>query len=131
MLPSLQILLVDDNPINQKVAARLLEKAGHSVTLAGNGREAISFLNRQPFDIILMDVQMPEMDGLEATSAIRKLELGTDRHLPIIALTANTTQADRNRCLEAGMDAYVPKPVQAPVLFQAIADALGSTRQAV
>jgi CheY-like chemotaxis protein len=125
MLPPLDILLVEDNPINQKVAARLLEKAGHSVTVAGNGREALDQVSSNPYDLILMDVQMPEMDGLQATVAIREQEAGTDRHIPIVALTAHAMVGDRERCLGAGMDGYVTKPVQPPVLFQAIADALG------
>lgn len=124
MLPPLQILLVEDNPINQRVAARLLEKAGHRVTIAGNGREALSYVDTRAFDLVLMDVSMPEMDGLEATHAIRELERGTEKHLPIVALTAHALNGDRERCLEAGMDGYVTKPVQPPVLFQAMAEVL-------
>jgi CheY-like chemotaxis protein len=129
MLPPLEILLVEDNPINQKVASRLLEKAGHTVTIAGNGREALHCVSSRIFDLVLMDVQMPEMDGLEATAQIRRQERGTDRHLPIVALTAHALNGDRERCLEAGMDGYVPKPVQGQVLFQVMAEALGSERQ--
>jgi two-component system, sensor histidine kinase and response regulator len=128
MLPPLQILLVEDNPINQKVALRLLEKAGHSVTVAWNGREAVTTATEREFDLVLMDVQMPEMDGLEATATIRQQEHGTERHLPIVALTAHALVGDREKCLQAGMDGYVTKPVQAPVLFQAMADALGLAR---
>ncbi len=125
MLPPLQILLVEDNPINQKLATRLLEKAGHTVTLAGNGREALAFLGSATFDVVLMDVQMPEMDGLEATQEIRRQEAGSLRRLPIVALTAHALVGDRERCLEAGMDAYVSKPVQSQYLFQTLAEVLG------
>jgi CheY-like chemotaxis protein len=128
MPSSLQILLVEDNPVNQKVATRLLEKAGHAVTIAENGREALTWLDNQPFDLVLMDVQMPKMDGLEATATIRQSEQGTDRHVPIVALTANAMVGDREKCLEAGMDAYVTKPVHAPVLFQAMAEVLEQNR---
>src|SRR4051794_24434907 len=114
MLPPrpLQILLVEDNPVNQKVAARLLEKHGHTVVVAWDGKEALRTLAVRDFDLVLMDVQMPEMDGLEATAAIRAGEQGTDRHLPIVALTAHAMKGDREKCLQAGMDGYVPKPVQ-------------------
>src|SRR5262245_38199108 len=132
MLPPLQILLVEDNPINQKVAARLLEKAGHAVTVAENGRVALDFVGSRPFDLVLMDVSMPEMDGLEATVAIRQREreAGTDRRVPIVALTAHAMVGDRERCLGAGMDGYVTKPVIQAALFQAIADALSARRGA-
>ena len=123
-VPSLKILLVEDNPINQKVASRVLEKAGHSVTIVGNGLEAITQVSDSKFDLVLMDVMMPEMDGITATVAIRESELGTDRHLPIVALTANAMQGDREKCLEAGMDGYVSKPIQPPVLFQEIAQTM-------
>jgi two-component system, sensor histidine kinase and response regulator len=124
MLPPLQILLVEDNPINQKVATSILQKAGHFVTLAGNGKEALQQINGHDFDLVLMDIQMPEMDGLEATVAIRVLEQQTGEHIPIVALTAHAMKGDRERCLEAGMDGYVTKPVQAAILFQAMAEAL-------
>ena len=123
-LPPLKILLVEDNPINQKVASRVLEKAGHKVTIAGNGVEAITQVSDSLFDLVLMDVMMPEMDGLTATVAIRESEQGTDRHLPIVALTANAMQGDREKCLEAGMDGYVSKPIQLPILFQEIAQTM-------
>lgn len=128
LLPPLQILLVEDNPMNQKVALRVLEKAGHSVTLAVNGVEALSRVDDATFDLVLMDVQMPEMDGLSATMAIRQRELGTNRHLPIVALTANALTGDREKCLEAGMDEYVTKPVEPPILFQAIAQTMHRLR---
>jgi two-component system sensor histidine kinase/response regulator len=130
MLPTLQILLVEDNLINQKLAARLLEKAGHVVTIAANGKEAVDQVAARPFDLVLMDVQMPEMDGYEATQAIRLSEQGERRHLPIVALTAHAMVGDREKCLEAGMDGYVTKPVQPPVLFAAMAEALGMQKSA-
>ncbi len=130
MLPPMQVLLVEDNPINQKVAQKLLERAGHTVTIAGNGKEALHVLSDSVFDLVLMDVAMPEMDGLEATQAIRQKELGQPNRLPIVAFTAHAMVGDRERCLAAGMDAYVTKPVQPPLLFQAMADALAVTRRA-
>jgi CheY-like chemotaxis protein len=124
MLPPLDILLVEDNPINQKVARCLLERAGHTVTVAANGVEALDCLGGRAFDLVLMDVQMPEMDGLEATLAIRQREQDTGRRLPIVALTAHAMKGDRERCLEAGMDGYVTKPVAGRLLFQAMAEVL-------
>ncbi len=117
---SLRILLCEDNVVNQRLAARILEKAGFTVTVAGNGREGLRALDRQEFDVVLMDVQMPEMDGLEAAAAIRKKERGTHSHIPIIALTAHAMKGDEERCLAAGMDGYVSKPVRAADLVQAI-----------
>jgi PAS domain S-box-containing protein len=107
----LRVLLAEDNVINQKVSSRLLEREGHHVTVAANGREAISALERDRFDVVLMDVQMPEMDGFEATAAIRKQEQTTGRHQPIFAMTAHAMQGDRERCLAAGMDNYISKPI--------------------
>jgi CheY-like chemotaxis protein len=120
----LRVLLVEDNLINQKVASRLLEMHGHAVVIAGNGREALDVLDEADFDLVLMDVQMPEMDGLTATAAIRKREQQSGRHLPIVALTANAMSGDRERCLEAGMDGYVAKPVEPHVLLREMAEAL-------
>ncbi len=125
MIPPLRILLVEDNPINQKVAQRLLEKAGHHVTVANNGREALDYIGREKFALVLMDVQMPEMDGLETTVAIRENERTSGEHVPIVALTAHAMHGDRERCLEAGMDGYVTKPVVQQILFQTMADVLG------
>jgi PAS domain S-box-containing protein len=109
---SLKILLAEDNLVNQRLAVRLLEKRGHRVIVAGNGREALHALDQQSFDLIFMDVQMPEMDGLEATAAIREKEKGTRFRQPIIALTAHAMKGDREKCLAAGMDAYLSKPIR-------------------
>jgi CheY-like chemotaxis protein len=119
----LRILLVEDNKVNQVVAARLLEKGGHSVVVAGNGKEALAALAEAGsggFDMILMDVQMPQMDGFEATGIIRAGETSSGAHLPIIAMTAHAMKGDEERCLAAGMDAYVSKPIQVEQLFSAI-----------
>ncbi len=121
---SLRILLAEDNPINQAVATRLLKKLGHSLVIANNGREALARLARQPFDLVLMDVQMPEMDGLTATRQVRNRESSTGAHIPIIAMTAQAMKGDRERCLEAGMDGYVSKPIHAQDLEDAIASVL-------
>jgi CheY-like chemotaxis protein len=99
------------------VAARLLEKRGHQVTVAANGREAVAAVEREAFDLVLMDVQMPEMDGFAATAKIRKAEIGTGRHLPIFALTARAMKGDAERCLLAGMDGYLPKPINSADLY--------------
>ncbi len=113
------ILIVEDNPINQKLARRLLEKQGYSVEVADNGREAIQKWTAGVFDLILMDCQMPEMDGYEATREIRAKEAGT-KHIPIIAVTANTMLGDKEKCLATGMDAFVPKPIKTEVLAETI-----------
>ena len=108
----LRILLVEDNPVNQLLAVRLLEKRGHSVTVAGNGKEALATLEKSTFDLVFMDVQMPQMDGFEATVAIREKEGASGDHLPIIAMTAHAMAGDRERCLKAGMDDYISKPIR-------------------
>ena len=107
----LRLLLAEDNLVNQRLAATLLERRGHHVTIACNGREALAALARHRFDVVLMDVQMPEMGGFEATAAIRKAEEATGAHLPIIAMTAHAMKGDRERCLAAGMDEYLTKPL--------------------
>jgi signal transduction histidine kinase/CheY-like chemotaxis protein len=109
---SLKILVVEDNPVNQKVAARMLEHRGHKITVAGNGREALAALQAEAFDLVLMDIQMPGMDGFEATAAIRETERDTGKHQPIIAMTAHAMKGDEQRCLDAGMDGYLAKPIR-------------------
>ena len=107
----LNLLLVEDGRVNQLVAIKLLEDRGHHVTLANNGREALTILSSHAFDVILMDIQMPEMNGIEATAAIRQGELGSGKHVPIIAMTANAMKGDREQFLDAGMDDYISKPI--------------------
>jgi len=116
----LRLLLAEDNLINQKLMRRLLEKAGHEVTLVRNGRAALEALDQTAFDLVLMDVQMPEMDGFEATAAIREREEESGGHIPLIAITAHAMRGDRERCLQAGFDGYVSKPVQFKELFDTI-----------
>jgi two-component system, sensor histidine kinase and response regulator len=116
----LRVLLVEDNPVNQMLVLCLLEKRGHQVVPARNGKDALAALESQQFDLVLMDVQMPEMDGFDATKLIRSGELKSGRHIPIIAMTAHTMKGDQERCLEAGMDAYVTKPVQSKGLLEVI-----------
>jgi signal transduction histidine kinase/CheY-like chemotaxis protein/HPt (histidine-containing phosphotransfer) domain-containing protein len=122
-LRRLKVLLAEDNAVNQMLAVRLLEKAGHAVAVVGDGRAAVEAAAREPFDVVLMDVQMPGMDGLEATGEIRRQG---GRRVPIVAMTANALKGDRERCLEAGMDGYVSKPVRPDELFQALAEVLGA-----
>jgi two-component system sensor histidine kinase/response regulator len=118
---NLKILLAEDGLINQRVAINLLQMLGHTVVVASNGREAVAAWQRETFDAVLMDVHMPEMDGYDATAAIRRQEQMSGRHTPIIALTANAMQGDRDRCLEAGMDGYLAKPITRQQLCQALA----------
>jgi CheY-like chemotaxis protein/HPt (histidine-containing phosphotransfer) domain-containing protein len=122
----LRVLVAEDNAVNQQVAAGMLERAGHEVTVAENGREVLALLEGSRFDLVLMDVQMPEMDGLETTAAIRSRERRTGGHLPIVAVTAHAMKADVERCLAAGMDAHVAKPLQPRELAAAIATVLGA-----
>jgi two-component system sensor histidine kinase/response regulator len=120
----LKVLLAEDNLVNQRLAVRLLEKRGHRVAVAGNGREALEPLEKESFDLVFMDVQMPEMDGLEATAAIREKEARMGLHQPIIALTAHAMKGDREKCLEAGMDGYLTKPIRPQELDQVLEDHL-------
>ena len=115
------VLVADDSPTNRHLATALLRKHGHTTVAAADGYEAVAAWEKEAFDVILMDVSMPECDGLEATQAIRELESGSETHIPIIALTAHAMDGDREKCLEAGMDAYVSKPFQADELFATIA----------
>ena len=120
----LRILLAEDNRVNQLLAVRMLEKQGHTVVAVGNGREALDAIAKDGFDLALIDLQMPDMDGLEATRRIREKEQETGRsRLPLIALTAHAMTGDRERCLAAGMDGYVPKPINPQQLFAAIREA--------
>jgi two-component system sensor histidine kinase/response regulator len=121
------ILLAEDNPVNQRVASGILEKRGHLVVAVGNGREALQAMAMQRFDLVLMDLQMPEMDGFAATAAIREQEAGTDRHIPIVAMTARAMKGDRECCLEAGMDGYVSKPVNPKALLATLAELVQKT----
>jgi PAS domain S-box-containing protein len=123
-MAKLHILIADDNLVNLRLARSLLVKQGHSAVAVGSGREALAALEQQNFDLVLMDVQMPDMDGFETTKAIRAQERISKRHLPIVAMTAHAMIGDRERCLAVGMDSYVTKPVDATKLFTAIADAL-------
>jgi PAS domain S-box-containing protein len=123
----LHVLVAEDNAVNQELAVRLLEKQGHTVAVARNGRETLEALEKAPgsgFDVVLMDVQMPEMDGFEATAAIRQKEKATGKHLPIVAMTAHALKGDRERCLAAGMDDYLAKPIQAKELLAAVEGAV-------
>jgi PAS domain S-box-containing protein len=116
----LRVLLAEDNPVNQRLAVRILEKWGHSVLVVGNGRKAVEVWEQEPFDLILMDVQMPELSGLEATAAIREHEKESGRRTPIVAMTAHAMEGDREKCLSAGMDQYVTKPIDQKRLFEVV-----------
>jgi len=125
----LRILVAEDNHVNQKLAQRLLEKRGYSVAMANTGKEALEASEREPFDLILMDVQMPVMDGLQATAQIRQRESKLQTHVPIIAMTAHAMVGDRERCLSSGMDGYVSKPLHPKELFSAIELTLTNLRR--
>jgi len=118
---ALRFLVAEDNVINQRVAAGLLTRRGHQVTVVENGRRAVDEVAAGRFDLVLMDVHMPELDGLEATAAIRLAEAGTPRHVRIVAMTASVMRGDRERCLAAGMDGYVSKPIEPEELDAAVA----------
>jgi CheY-like chemotaxis protein len=122
---SFRILLAEDNVVNEKVARAVLEKAGHKVEVARDGRQAVELMAAGPFDVVLMDVQMPEMDGFEATAAIREMEKHTGGHTPVIAMTAHAMGGYKERCLEAGMDGYLTKPIRRELLLQALAQFQG------
>jgi PAS domain S-box-containing protein len=122
----LRILVAEDNPVNQDLALHLLQRRGHSVILAENGRQALAAVERHKFDLVLMDLQMPEMGGLEATQTIREKEKGTGRHLPIIAMTAHAMQGDRQKCLDAGMDGYLSKPLDPKTFLRTVEESVSS-----
>jgi CheY-like chemotaxis protein len=119
----LQVLLAEDNPVNQQLAVELLNMRGHSVKVAVNGVEVLAALDKETFDVVLMDVNMPEMDGFQTTAAIREREKKSGGHLPIIAITGFAMKGDRERCLAAGMDAYLCKPIRSKELFEAVEQA--------
>ncbi len=123
----LGILIAEDNLVNQKLAVRILEKRGHNVVVVNNGKEAIDALEKESFDLVLMDVQMPEMGGFEATQIIRQREKESGKHIPIVAMTAHAMKGDREKCLEIGMDGYVSKPIKAEELFEVIEGPLTSS----
>jgi CheY-like chemotaxis protein len=118
----LRVLLAEDNAINQQLAVHLLEKHGHRVVVVGNGKQAVDALERGPFDLVRIDVQMPEMGGFEATAHIRDRERVKGGHVPIVALTAHAMKGDRERCLQAGMDDYLSKPIAAADLRRVLAN---------
>jgi CheY-like chemotaxis protein len=127
--PSCRILLVEDNAVNRTIATKLLEKRGHVVIAVENGALAVDITATEQFDVVLMDVSMPVMDGLTATAHIRAREHTTGAHIPIIAVTAHAMESDRERCRAAGMDDYIPKPIKSADLFAAVAR-LGSATAA-
>jgi len=120
----LRILVAEDNPVNQDLALHMLQRRGHSVILAENGRQALDAVERHKFDLVLMDVQMPEMGGLEATQAIREREKSTGGHVPIIAMTAHAMQGDRQKCLDAGMDGYLSKPLDPRTFLRTVEESV-------
>jgi CheY-like chemotaxis protein/anti-sigma regulatory factor (Ser/Thr protein kinase) len=126
----LRVLVVEDNPVNQLLAIRLLEKQGHSVVAVGSSQEALNALKMEHFDLVLMDIQMPGADGLDTTRAIRQAECQSGEHLSVIAVTAHAMRGDRERCLAAGMDAYVSKPINSQELRSAIKSVVGDHRPA-
>ena len=121
----MRILLAEDNAINQTLAVRLLEKRGYSVTVAPDGQACVEAFQTGGFDLVLMDIQMPRMDGFQATAAIREREKLTGRRIPIVAMTAHALVGDQERCLASGMDGYVSKPIRTSELFATIEKMLG------
>ena len=126
----LHILVAEDNTVNQTLVSRLLERQGHIAAIAGTGGETLKALAKEKYDVVLMDVQMPEMNGFEVTAAIREREQTTGDHIPIIAMTAYAVKGDRERCLAAGMDDYIAKPIKTAELFQALYNVVAADRQA-
>jgi CheY-like chemotaxis protein len=124
----LAVLLAEDGPVNQLLVKRLLEKAGHTVTVVDTGTQAIEAVARTHYDVVLMDIQMPEMNGFEATVGIRARETN-GRRVPVIALTAHAMEGDRERCLAAGMDGYLSKPIRPDTLFASLAEHTGTSRE--
>lgn len=116
----MSVLLVEDGVVNQEVACGLLEMKGYRVKVANNGREALEILANQTFDVVLMDLEMPEMDGISATVAIRERERGTEARIPVIAMTAHAVASIREQCLNAGMDGYITKPIEPNEMFSAL-----------
>jgi two-component system, sensor histidine kinase and response regulator len=127
---SLRVLIAEDNLVNQRLVTRMLEKRGHFVVVAGNGREALEALEKESFDLVLMDLQMPVMDGFEATTAIRKKEGDRGIHVPVIALTAHAMKGDREKCLAGGMDGYLTKPIRPPELDELLGNCLSRRAEA-
>ena len=114
------MLVAEDNPVNQILVRRLLEKRGYSIVVVGDGRAALAALEKDAFDIVLMDVQMPDMDGFAATAIIREYEQASGRHIPIVAMTAHALKGDPERCLAEGMDAYISKPIRTEDLYSTL-----------
>jgi CheY-like chemotaxis protein len=127
VLRGLRVLLAEDNAVNQILAKRVLEKNGHIVYVAANGREVLNLLDREPVDVVLMDLQMPEMDGMQATAAIRASEKLRGGHMPIVALTAHAMTGARENCLANGMDDYLAKPYGSEDLNRVLADVMRNT----
>jgi len=125
----LNVLVAEDNAVNQLVMTRLLQKRGHQVTIVSDGRQAIDAVAANAFDVVFMDVQMPELDGLQATREIRRREAGTHQRIPIVALTAHAMQSDMERCLEAGMDQYLSKPINPAELDKVLRSRSSPVRQ--